>query len=370
MGAPVDFVSTHNYPTGPRGDGSGCPQGPDAWVPDCFRDDVLRARAEIPSSIPFILSEFSVQVGEGMGLGLNPITSDGEEGEGGGEGRRVRERVEGSKGLEGGVEGESEHHRKRGAAAGDSGDEPPFQHDGPGAAAFVLRVVPQLAPHLDGLSYWTFSDVFEENSLARTEFHPVGQSHSQPFYGAMTLHGVPKPVWRAFQLLHTHAGTHSVPTAVSNSARIPLVSAAATVNVSSMAGSRNSNSTRDNNSADVVVPGSARLFLSHWDASGSAVNHSAVVVNVTVTGVKSSVLHSAGPPATATVWMIDDKCAANLLWQEMGSPAVPTAQQLKQLVQRSELAPLTVPVSWPLPSVAELQLSLEPNSAAVIELQL
>lgn len=32
MGAPVDFVSTHNYPTGPRGDGSGCPQGPD-WQP-------------------------------------------------------------------------------------------------------------------------------------------------------------------------------------------------------------------------------------------------------------------------------------------------------------------------------------------------
>ena len=39
MGAPVDFVSSHNYPTGPRSDGSGCPQG-EGWsraAPPCRR---------------------------------------------------------------------------------------------------------------------------------------------------------------------------------------------------------------------------------------------------------------------------------------------------------------------------------------------
>ena len=71
---------------------------------------------------------------------------------------------------------------------------------------------PQLAPHLEVLSYWTFSDIFEENSIPRTEFHPLGVSYPQPHYGAMSLHGVPKPVWRAFELLHTHAGSHTVNT--------------------------------------------------------------------------------------------------------------------------------------------------------------
>ena len=47
-----------------------------------------------------------------------------------------------------------------GGVIGDARDgEPPFQHDDPGAAAFVFRVVPQLSPHLEALSYWTFSDV-------------------------------------------------------------------------------------------------------------------------------------------------------------------------------------------------------------------
>lgn len=118
--APVDFVSTHNYPTGPRGDGSGCPQGLD-WVPDCFVTSVLEARGRIPSDMPFVISEYSVMVGQGMAL------------------------------------------------AGRAG-EPPFQHDSSGAAAFLFRVIPQLAPHLEVMSYWTFSDIFEENSIPRSEF--------------------------------------------------------------------------------------------------------------------------------------------------------------------------------------------------------
>ena len=33
-------------------------------------------------------------------------------------------------------------------------------------------------------------------------------------YGLMTISGVPKPGWRAFQLLHEHAGTRRVPATV------------------------------------------------------------------------------------------------------------------------------------------------------------
>ena len=116
IGAPVDFVSSHNYPTGPRGDGSGCPQGAQ-WDPECFRDRVLAARAKIPTAIPFALTEYSVMVGEGMGL----------------------------------AHGQEE---AAGAAAAWRKGEPPYQHDDSGAAAFVFRVVPQLAPSLEVMSYW------------------------------------------------------------------------------------------------------------------------------------------------------------------------------------------------------------------------
>lgn len=38
-------------------------------------------------------------------------------------------------------------------------------------------------------------------------------------YGIMSHHGVPKPAWRAFELLHTHAGNRRLPVRVSNQTR-------------------------------------------------------------------------------------------------------------------------------------------------------
>ena len=126
-------VVTADYPTGPRGDGSGCPQG-EAWEPDCFVQRVMAARGRVPAEIPFLLTEYSVMVGEGMAL------------------------------LKSSAEGQGELERQAFRA-----NEPPFQHDDAGGAAFIFRIVPQLSPHLEALSYWTFSDIFEENSIPRTE---------------------------------------------------------------------------------------------------------------------------------------------------------------------------------------------------------
>ena len=79
----------------------------------------MAARSKIPPATPLLITEYSVMVGEGM------AASD----------------------------------KTGGGVIGDARDgEPPFQHDDPGAAAFVFRVVPQLSPHLEALSYWTFSD--------------------------------------------------------------------------------------------------------------------------------------------------------------------------------------------------------------------
>ena len=50
---PLDFVTSHHYPT------DTCPRG-DAWDPDCFSRDVLNARAKVPATVPFLLTEYNV----------------------------------------------------------------------------------------------------------------------------------------------------------------------------------------------------------------------------------------------------------------------------------------------------------------------
>ncbi len=67
-------------------------------------------------------------------------------------------------------------------------------HDEPYAAAFVVKTVMEASRLVEGYSFWTFSDIFEENYLPSAPFHGG--------FGLLTLHGVPKPTFRAFELLH------------------------------------------------------------------------------------------------------------------------------------------------------------------------
>src|SRR6202035_3767441 len=59
---------------------------------------------------------------------------------------------------------------------------------------YLADTIRQCDGLVDILSYWTFSDVFEEQGVVK-----------QPFYGGFGLvaeRGIPKAAFRAFQLLH------------------------------------------------------------------------------------------------------------------------------------------------------------------------
>jgi xylan 1,4-beta-xylosidase len=71
-------------------------------------------------------------------------------------------------------------------------------HDESYAAAFVTSTIMEARGLVDGFSFWTFSDIFEENYFPSKPFHGG--------FGLLTLHGIPKPSYRAFELLH-HIGT-------------------------------------------------------------------------------------------------------------------------------------------------------------------
>ncbi len=67
-------------------------------------------------------------------------------------------------------------------------------HDEPFAAAFATKIVMEAQGLVQGYSYWTFSDIFSENYFPSVPF--------QGGFGLLNIHGIAKPIYRAFQLLH------------------------------------------------------------------------------------------------------------------------------------------------------------------------
>jgi xylan 1,4-beta-xylosidase len=71
-------------------------------------------------------------------------------------------------------------------------------HDQSYAAAYVTKTVMEMQGIVDGYSFWTFSDIFAEHAFPTAPFHGG--------FGLLTLNGIPKPAYRAYELLH-HLGT-------------------------------------------------------------------------------------------------------------------------------------------------------------------
>ncbi len=67
-------------------------------------------------------------------------------------------------------------------------------HDEPYAAAFVASTILEANGLVDGYSFWTFTDIFEEDYLPSAPFHGG--------FGLLNLHGIPKPTYRTFELFH------------------------------------------------------------------------------------------------------------------------------------------------------------------------
>jgi xylan 1,4-beta-xylosidase len=76
------------------------------------------------------------------------------------------------------------------------------RHDEPYAAAFVTKTVMETTGLVEGYSFWTFSDIFAENYFPSVPFHGG--------FGLLNLHGIAKPTYHAFELLH-RLGTEQLP---------------------------------------------------------------------------------------------------------------------------------------------------------------
>ncbi len=195
-------------------------------------------------------------------------------------------------------------------------------HDDPYAAAFIVKTILEANGLVQGYSYWTFSDIFEENYFPSVPFHGG--------FGLQNIHGIAKPAYRAFQLLHG-LGTEL----------LPLDGSHATVDAWLVRG--------DDHMA---------LMLTNF----------ALPRHPIATEQVSFLLKGAVSASQASIQRIDlEHANAKRRWEQMGKPEYLSAAIVEELKAASRLQeePLSCSVK---DGVLTVDLSMPPQSVATIRL--
>jgi xylan 1,4-beta-xylosidase len=132
---PVDFVSTHHYPTDAFGKaGANTLSQLQHAPPHVMRDDVRTVRGQA-KGLPLYYTEWNIS--------SNPRDA---------------------------------------------------LHDEPFAATYATKIILEAQGLVEAYSFWTFSDIFNENYFPSVPF--------QGGFGLLNIHGIAKPIYRAFEMLH------------------------------------------------------------------------------------------------------------------------------------------------------------------------
>jgi xylan 1,4-beta-xylosidase len=169
---------------------------------------------------------------------------------------------------------------------------------------------------VDLMSYWTFSDVFEEQGVVK-----------RPFYGGFGLiaeDGLPKPSFNAFKLLHR-------------------------------LGSRRLES--DSTSALITKRADNTLVIAVWNLFLPEEAGTPKKVKIRVKGLESD---------RVLVYRLDSTHGSLLAaYDQMGRPAYPTSQQISELRQAAKLGP---PAATEL-ARGEMSIELPPQGLALVEVK-
>ncbi len=189
--------------------------------------------------------------------------------------------------------------------------------DAPFMGPWLADTIRQCDGLVEMMSYWTFSDVFEEQGVVK-----------QPFYGGYGLiaeDGLPKPAFNAFKLLHG-LGTQRL--------------------------------ANDSPSVLVTRKANGRLAIAVWNLYLPEEAGHAETVRLEFKG--------AAAPQSALISRLDSNHGSLLpAYRAMGSPVDPTAAQIAELRRAAELPP---PKRESVPH-GHLTLVLQPQSLALIETQ-
>jgi xylan 1,4-beta-xylosidase len=197
------------------------------------------------------------------------------------------------------------------------------RQDEPYAAAFAVKTALEASDLVDAYAFWTFTDLFEENYFPSVPFHGG--------FGLLTLHGVRKPTYRAFELLH-RLGER----------RLPVEGRHATVDAWA-----------------VRRGGSLTVLLT---------NHALPRQPIAAQRVRLE-LADAPPPRSATLERIDDDHAnAKAAWVVMGQPEYLGGAQVERLHAASRLA--AEPHPWAYEGrTALLEVEIPPHAVAALTVE-
>lgn len=171
---------------------------------------------------------------------------------------------------------------------------------------------------VDSLSYWTFSDVFEEGGVARSPFHGG--------FGLIAAGGIPKASFNDFRLLHRLGDE-----------RLVVAS----------------------DSALVTRRTDGMLAIAIWNYAPPGPGGVSRAYQLSFRNVPAA--------HRAYVWVVDrDHGSALAAWEAMGEPRFPSFQQRKTLLQAATLpGPRVEVLSSADPT---LTLQLRPHALALVEL--
>lgn len=162
------------------------------------------------------------------------------------------------------------------------------------------------------MSYWSFSDVFEEQGVVKTPFYGG--------YGLIAELGIPKPAFNAFSLLHELGDRR-----VENSAEDALLT--------------------------VRADGTPVIALWNYAEPNQQVPDKSIQLSI-----PNSRYHR-----YRLQWVDPEHGSSLLAWHKMGSPATPTHEQIKKLRDAATLhAPIDASLDTPI--------VLKPQSLALLEI--
>lgn len=198
-------------------------------------------------------------------------------------------------------------------------------HDTPYNAAFIVKTITDnMELPLSCYSFWTFSDIFEECGLSSVPFHGG--------FGLLNIHGIPKPSYRAFQLLSRLSGD-----------RLEIIINEGSPTVDCIASRSQESMT---------------ILISNHQVPLSPIQPERISLTVKgIRGVRSSFCER-----------IDETHAnPERAWTEMGSPTYLDREQIQTLMRASEL--VSEPVDWVLEqNEITIDLFIQPHSAIAISL--
>jgi xylan 1,4-beta-xylosidase len=162
--------------------------------------------------------------------------------------------------------------------------------DSPYMGPWIGNTIRQCDGLVDMMSYWTFSDVFEEQGVVKMPFYGG--------YGLIAEDNIPKPAFNAFAVLHKLGDQ-----------RIQI----------------------DSDSALLTRTQDGTYVMALWNYSPPDESGHAEDITVKFENVN---------PTKATIWRVDREHGDSYrAFKQMGEPSYPTREQIKQLRVAGELAP-------------------------------